>query len=97
MRARYAARRDVLVDVATHAPGVRPTGLAAGVHAVAHLPDTADETAVVAAARTRRVGLYGISAHRSSRATVPPCLVIGLGDLSSDDVTAAVADLLTAP
>ncbi|GAA4202125.1 MocR-like pyridoxine biosynthesis transcription factor PdxR [Actinocatenispora rupis] len=101
MRTRYAARRDVLVDaLATHAPGVRLTGLAAGFHAVAHLPDTADETAVVAAARTRRVGLYGMSAHRSSHATTPPSLVLGFGNLSSDDVTAgiaAVADLLTAP
>ncbi|MEV0838655.1 PLP-dependent aminotransferase family protein [Actinocatenispora sera] len=100
MRTRYAARRDVLVGaLATHTPGVRLTGLAAGFHAVAHLPDDVDETAVVTAARARRVGLYGMSAHRSSHATVPPRLVLGFGNLSSDDVSAgiaAVADLLTA-
>jgi GntR family transcriptional regulator/MocR family aminotransferase len=39
MRAEYATRRDVLVHaLAEHAPGVRVTGLAAGFHAVAHLP-----------------------------------------------------------
>ena len=41
MRAMYAGRRDVLIDaLARHAPGVRLTGLAAGFHAVAHLPAT---------------------------------------------------------
>jgi GntR family transcriptional regulator/MocR family aminotransferase len=54
MRAIYARRREVLVESLTrNAPSVRLTGLAAGFHAVAHLPDTADEQAVVTAARTR--------------------------------------------
>ena len=44
MRAEYAHRRDVLVDaLARHAPHVRVTGLAAGFHAVAHLPAGTDE------------------------------------------------------
>ena len=39
MRASYARRRSALVDaLASHAPGVSLTGLAAGFHAVAHLP-----------------------------------------------------------
>ena len=51
MRARYARRRTALVDaLARHAPAVRLTGLAAGFHAVAHLPDGVDEQRVVAAA-----------------------------------------------
>jgi DNA-binding transcriptional MocR family regulator len=41
------------------------TGLAAGFHAVAHLPDGLDEARVVAAARDRSVGLYGMSAFRA--------------------------------
>ena len=67
MRAIYAARRATLVDAFTrHAPGVPLTGLAAGFHAVAHLPPHADEPAVIAAARERGVGLYGVTDYRGS-------------------------------
>ena len=40
MRTEYSSRRDALVEaLAEHAPHVRVTGLAAGFHAVAHLPE----------------------------------------------------------
>jgi GntR family transcriptional regulator/MocR family aminotransferase len=98
MRGVYAQRRAALVEaLAQHAPRVRLTGLAAGFHAVAHLPDGADERAVVEAARARSIGLYGMSAQRSTRATTPPQLVLGFGNLSERairDGIAAVADLL---
>src|ERR1022692_1727036 len=97
-RAIYASRRGVLIDaLARHAPGVRLTGLAAGFHAVAHLPDAADERAVVAAARERSVGLYGMSRYRATRAAAPPQLVLGFGNVSeraAGSGIAAVADLL---
>ena len=80
MRASYARRRGVLIDaLARHAPEVRLTGLAAGFHAVAHLPDSADEQAVVTAARERSVGLYGMAPHRAAGAAGPPQLVLGFG------------------
>jgi GntR family transcriptional regulator/MocR family aminotransferase len=61
MRTVYAARRTALTDAfARYAPRIQLTGLAAGFHAVAPLPPGADETAVIAAARERRVGLHGI-------------------------------------
>jgi GntR family transcriptional regulator/MocR family aminotransferase len=98
MRMIYARRRGVLIDaLARHAPGVRLTGLAAGFHAVAHLPDSADEQAVVIAARERLVGLYGMGRHRAARATAPPQLVLGFGHVSERAVEpgiVAVADLL---
>lgn len=98
MRAIYARRREVLVEsLARHAPGVRLTGLAAGFHAVAHLPDTADERAVVAAARARSIGLRGMSMSRAGGGTTPPQLVIGFGNVNERAVAegiAAVADLL---
>ena len=80
-----------------HAPEVRLTGLAAGFHAVAHLPDSADEQQVVEAARQRSVGLYGMSPERASGAAVPPQLVFGFGNVSERAIEsgiAAVADLL---
>src|SRR6202012_4705174 len=65
MRAVYGARRAALVEAfARHLPSVRLTGLAAGFHAIAPLPAGADEAAVIAAARDRRVGLYGLSGYR---------------------------------
>jgi GntR family transcriptional regulator/MocR family aminotransferase len=100
MRTVYARRRRVLIDsLARHAPGVRLTGLAAGFHAVAHLPGAADEQAVVTAARQRSVGLYGMGAQRAAGTPAPPQLVIGFGNVSERAVEsgiAAVADLLCA-
>jgi GntR family transcriptional regulator/MocR family aminotransferase len=98
MRTTYARRRSVLIDaLARHAPGVRLTGLVAGFHAVAHLPDSADEQAVVTAALSRSVGLYGMSLYRATLAPAPPQLVLGFGQVSERAVEsgiAAVADLL---
>jgi GntR family transcriptional regulator/MocR family aminotransferase len=100
MRAVYARRRGALLEaLAQHAPAVRLSGLAAGFHAVAHLPAAADEQEVIAAARVRRVGLYGMSTYRSSRATTPPQLVLGFGNLSERAIQqgiAAAGDLLQA-
>jgi GntR family transcriptional regulator/MocR family aminotransferase len=99
MRAVYASRRTRLIAALTrHAPGVRLTGLAAGFHAVAHLPAAADEQAVVAAARERRVGLYGMGNFRAARPAGPPQLVLGFGQVGERAIEpgiAAVADLLS--
>ncbi len=101
MRTVYASKRGALVDaLATHAPAVELSGLAAGFHAVAHLPGSTDEQAVVAAALARSVGLYGMSGYRSSHATTPPQLVLGFGNLSEHAIQkgiAALGDLLRGP
>ncbi len=100
MRTVYAARRTALTDAfARHAPRVRLTGLAAGFQAVAPLPPGADETAVIAAAGERRVGLHGIGAYRGNPdAAAPPALVMGFGNVGEraiEPAVAAVADLLS--
>ncbi len=100
MRAVYAARRTALTDAfARHAPRVSLTGLAAGFQAVAPLPPGAAETAVIAAARERRVGLHGIGGYRGNpAAAAPPALVMGFGnvrDRAIEPAIAAVADLLS--
>ncbi|WP_329114059.1 MocR-like pyridoxine biosynthesis transcription factor PdxR [Streptomyces sp. NBC_01465] len=98
MRLTYSARRTALVDaLAEHAPDVGVTGLAAGFHAVAHLGASADEQAVVAAARARSVGLYGMSQCRTEHSSAPARLVLGFGDLGERAIAAgiaAVGDLL---
>jgi GntR family transcriptional regulator / MocR family aminotransferase len=100
MRAVYARRRGALIAaLARHAPGTRLTGLAAGFHAVAHLPPTAVEQDVVAAARQRLVGLYPMGLYRAvGDASARPQLVIGFGNIGERAIEpgiAAVADLLT--
>jgi GntR family transcriptional regulator/MocR family aminotransferase len=100
MRTVYAGKCHTLFDaLAEHAPAVRVSGLAAGFHAVAHLPAGVGEQATVAAARARGVGLYAMSPNRSTRAVDPPQLILGFGNLSEhairDGIT-RVADLLLA-
>src|SRR5215469_9272780 len=98
MRAVYSSKRGTLVDaLARHAPGVRVTGLAAGFHAVAHLPEPLGEQPVVSAARARSIGLYGMGTYRSDGAATPAQLVLGFGNLGDRPIRegiAAVGDLL---
>lgn len=98
MRTEYAARRDVLVStLAAHAPEVRVTGLAAGFHAVAHLPSGVTEASVVAGARERQVGLYGMSTYRSTHDPSPAQLILGFGNTSQHEIRTGItviADLL---
>ena len=100
MRTVYAARRTALTGAfARNVPRVQLTGLAAGFHAVAPLPPGADETAVIAAARERRVGLHGIGDYRGNPGTAaPPALVMGFGNVREQAIEpaiAGVADLLS--
>lgn len=101
MRTEYAARRGVLVAaLATCAPSVALTGLAAGFHAVAHLPAGTSEEDIISAARARSVGLYGMSMHRSGHPAGPPQLVLGFGNTSQRAITAGITvlgDVLASP
>jgi GntR family transcriptional regulator/MocR family aminotransferase len=98
MRALYAERRVALVEALdTHVPGLTLTGLAAGFHAVAHLPDGHRERAIVAAAMERSIGLYGMSRYRADGGTDPAKLVLGFGNLGVSAIQrgiAAIADLI---
>jgi GntR family transcriptional regulator/MocR family aminotransferase len=98
MRRVYAARRDVLVGSLRHrAPEVGLEGLAAGFHAVARLREDADEDAIVAEARARSIGLYGMSMYRLRDREGPPQLVLGFGNLTEPAIErgiATIADLL---
>jgi GntR family transcriptional regulator/MocR family aminotransferase len=66
------------------------TGLAAGFHAVAHLPAGADEQQVIDRARAERVRLYGMSRYRSDFATTPAQLVFGFGNTSVRAIEAGI-------
>jgi GntR family transcriptional regulator/MocR family aminotransferase len=98
MRTVYGGRRSVLARALTEGgPEIKLCGLAAGFHAVARLPEHLDEQAIVAAARARSIGLYGMSEFRADRATRPPELVLGFGNLSEDSIErgiSTISDLL---
>jgi GntR family transcriptional regulator / MocR family aminotransferase len=98
VRAEYAKRREVLIAaLARHAPGLPVSGLAAGFHAVLHLPTGTDENQLIDQASQRGVGLYGMAALRHATGTHEPHLILGFGDTGQHAITAgiaAVADLL---
>ena len=98
MRRSYAAKREVLVrTLADAAPAVGLTGLAAGFHAVAALPEPRTEAGVVEQAAVRGVGLHGMSPHRADGSADPAQLVLGFGNLTGTAIREGlvrVADLL---
>ncbi|RRQ77727.1 GntR family transcriptional regulator [Streptomyces griseofuscus] len=80
-RLRYRRRRDALAAaVAERAPGVRVTGVAAGLHALLRLPP-GTEPSVVQAAAWQGLALHGLSFHRHPDAVAEPldALVVGYG------------------
>ncbi|MFJ8850199.1 PLP-dependent aminotransferase family protein [Streptomyces sp. NPDC102437] len=80
MRLRYRHRRDQLVAaLAERAPGVRVSGIAAGLHAVLELPE-GTEPSVLRAAAWQGLALEGISRFRHPDAAPGrDALVIGYG------------------
>jgi GntR family transcriptional regulator/MocR family aminotransferase len=86
-RSVYRARRDAVVDaLARRLPGLEVAGVAAGLHLVVRLPEGSDEAGVLATARSRGIGLQGLSEHRI--APGPPALLLGYGRIAE----AAIAD-----
>jgi GntR family transcriptional regulator / MocR family aminotransferase len=98
MRGIYAAKRRTLVEaLARHAPGLEARGLAAGFHVVVLLPEGVEEDAVVAAARERSVGVYGLGYHCFGARSWPPALVLGFGNVGEGAIERGIetiADLL---
>ncbi|MCI3153764.1 PLP-dependent aminotransferase family protein [Streptomyces sp. GB4-14] len=70
-RQRYRQRRDRLVALlARRAPHVKPTGVAAGLHAVLNLPPGTERSVAEAAAR-QRVAVDPLAGFRHPAATMP--------------------------
>ncbi|MEV7404690.1 PLP-dependent aminotransferase family protein [Streptomyces sp. NPDC091267] len=98
MRQRYRGRRDQLVAaLATHAPHVTPTGIAAGLHAVLRLPPGTEQSTVKAAA-WQGLGLDGLADFRHPAATMPATdgLVVGYASPPDRAFTEALAALCRA-
>ncbi|TGB05569.1 PLP-dependent aminotransferase family protein [Streptomyces sp. MZ04] len=94
-RLRYRRRRDQLVAaLASRAPEVRASGIAAGLHAVLELP-AGTERSVVEAAGWQRLALQGLEQFRHPAARVAPrdALVVGYGT-PADHAWAGALDAL---
>ncbi|MDX2964354.1 PLP-dependent aminotransferase family protein [Streptomyces acidiscabies] len=93
-RLRYRRRRDDLVTaVTTHAPDVRVTGIAAGLHAVLSLPPGTEDS-VIHAAAWQSLALYGLTRFRHATLDTPrDALVVGYGTPSDHTWPAALAAL----
>jgi GntR family transcriptional regulator / MocR family aminotransferase len=95
MRPRYRDRRDVLLAaLRERLPDLEPTGISAGMHVTAWLPDGLDEVAVVRAAAARGLGVYGVAPYRIAGGGRPG-LVFGYGSLSEQAIVEGI-DILAA-
>jgi GntR family transcriptional regulator/MocR family aminotransferase len=96
LRLRYRRRRDVLVRaLERELPEVEVRGIAAGLHVLAVLPPGSDEARVVAEARARGIGLYGLGEHRV-RPGGEPALLLGYAASKEPAIRAAVRKLAEA-
>jgi GntR family transcriptional regulator / MocR family aminotransferase len=94
-RLAYRRRRDRLVAaLAEHAPRARVTGVAAGLHALVHLPPGRTEDEVVAAGARRGLALEPLARYGTG-AGHPPALVVGYGT-PPDHAFATAVNLLCA-
>ncbi len=90
----YRRRRDHLAAaVREHAPHVRISGVAAGLHAVLELPSDQLEQDVVARAAARGLAIEGLASYSSTDEEHSPALVVGYGAPPQHAFTGAVARL----
>jgi GntR family transcriptional regulator / MocR family aminotransferase len=91
MRPMYRSRRDALLTaLARHLPELEQTGIAAGLHLVAWLPQALDEATVIVAAAREGVAVAGVSPYRLSPAPRGG-LIFGYSNLNER----AIADGIT--
>jgi len=96
MRLRYRRRRDVLVrSLARELPMAEVGGIAAGLHVVASFPRSYSERRILAEARKRHIGLYGLGEHRI-RARGRPALLLGYAVAGEATIPAAIRELAAA-
>lgn len=96
MRLRYERRRDSLLRaLARWLPQARPSGAGAGLFELVELPDDVNESALLAAAATRGVGMEGLAWHRFAHGG-PPGVLLGYGNLSEPAIEYGVRLLAAA-
>ena len=95
-RRRYQERRDRLImALARHLPAARVTGMAAGLHLIAHIPGTHDTTKIVRTAASRGLAMAALDRYQLNRTGTPheAHLVLGYGNITTDAISTAVQQL----
>jgi GntR family transcriptional regulator / MocR family aminotransferase len=98
-RSRLAYRRRpdrLLVALDREVPGVRVTGIAAGLHALVQLPGGEREDDVIARALEHGLALEGLGAYLETPRRHCPALVVGYATPPEHALTAAIARLCAA-
>ena len=96
MRPTYRSRRDALLTaLAQHLPELEPTGIAAGLHVVAWLPQDLAEATLIAAAAREGVAVAGVSPYRLSPAPRGG-LIFGYSNLNERAIADGIARLARA-
>jgi len=97
MRRRYRGKRETLVDaLGNYLPQVRVSGIAAGLHLLAWLPDGTDERGTATRARRSGVGLHELHRHCTAHAPSPPALLLGFAYPTESDLVTATSLLADA-
>jgi GntR family transcriptional regulator / MocR family aminotransferase len=97
MRARYRARRDVMVAALAGAlPEATVRGIAAGLHAIVELPAGDDEQAIRDEARQRGIALAILDSYRIDPRHRSPTLLLGYGQVSEPAIQAGISELAAA-
>ncbi len=88
MRRRYRAKRERLIGtLAEHAPELRLSGVAAGLHVIAWLPARCDEHAVALHAGELGVGVHELHRNCMSERQWPPALLLGYALPTESEIT----------
>jgi GntR family transcriptional regulator/MocR family aminotransferase len=96
-RRRYRARRDALTRaLAQHLPGARVEGLAAGLHAIARLPQAVPGREVVRAAAARSVGVYPVGYGYLDVRPLDDRFVLGYANLAEPAIEEGIRRLADA-
>jgi GntR family transcriptional regulator/MocR family aminotransferase len=102
VRIAYRRRRDRLVSaLAGRVPAVSVSGIAAGMHALVHLPPGGDEATATERAVIERAAIHGLAVEGLGAYTAPgherdPALVVGYGTPPEHAYTTALARLVAA-
>ncbi|BCY08520.1 PLP-dependent aminotransferase family protein [Actinoplanes sp. L3-i22] len=95
-RSRYRQRRDRLGRaVAEHLPGARLSGIAAGLHAVLHVPG-ATEADLLGRLAARGVAVDGLSRFYQDPRAAPPGVVVGYATPAQHAFDGAIGELVAA-
>jgi GntR family transcriptional regulator/MocR family aminotransferase len=97
LRRSYRARRDALITaLRRHLPGARVQGIAAGLHALALLPEQMNEARLCEQARGRGVSVYGLGRYRANPRSGAPGLVLGYASLAEAKIKRGIQELAQA-